>query len=143
MWADHSRHAENHPALVGRETWQNVQDVIASHVNGERTREHPHFLKGSLYCHSCGSRMFINYTKSRSGVRYLYFVCGGRHDKVTYCKQKAVLIDEVERKVEQIYDHYSFPSAVREYLKNLLQDGIQTERQKYETEPDGLRREKR
>ena len=131
-----------HPALVSNETWQQVQDVLASHVNGERTREHPHFLKGSLYCRNCGSRMIINYTKSRSGVRYPYFVCIGRHNKVTDCKQKAVLISEVERQVEQIYDRYSVPPAVREYLENFLQGSIKTERQKYETELGGLRREK-
>lgn len=39
----------SHPAIIGAETWQKVQDILASHVNGERTREHPHFLKGSLY----------------------------------------------------------------------------------------------
>lgn len=131
-----------HPALVCADVWQQVQDVLASHANGERTREHPHFLKGSLYCHNCGSRMFINYTKARSGVRYPYFVCGGRHNKVTNYKQKAVLISEVERRVEQIYDHYSFPPAVREYLENYLQNGIQTEQQKYESELEELRREK-
>ena len=131
-----------HPALVSNETWQRVQDVLASHINGERTREHPHFLKGSLYCKNCGSRMIINYTKSSSGVRYPYFVCVGRHNKVTDCKQKAVLISEVERQVEQIYDHYSFPSAVREYLENFLQESIETEQKKYMAELDGLRREK-
>lgn len=135
-------YAGNHPALVDEITWQQVQNILASHTNGERTREHPHFLKGSLYCRNCGSRMIINYTKSRSGVRYPYFVCIGRHNKVTDCKQKAVLINEVERQVEQIYDRYSFPPSVRVYLENFLQDGIKTERQKYETELDGLRREK-
>ena len=137
-----AEHAGNHTALIDRETWQQVQDVLASHINGERTREHPHFLKGSLYCHSCGSRMFINYTKSRSGVRYPYFVCGGRHNKVTNCKQKAVLIDEVERQVEQIYDRYSFPPAVRVFMENFLADRIKAEQEKYATELDGLRREK-
>ena len=132
----------SHPALVDELTWQQVQNILASHVNGERTREHPHFLKGSLYCRSCGSRMIINYTKSRSGVRYPYFVCGGRHNKVVDCKQRAVLIDEIERQVEQIYDRYSYPPAVREYLEKFLQDQVKDERQKYETELDGLRREK-
>ncbi len=131
-----------HPALISMDVWQRAQDVLASHINGERTREHPHFLKGSLYCKNCGSRMFINYTKSGSGVRYPYFVCGGRHNKVTSCKQKAVLISEVERQVEQIYDRYSFPPTVREYLENFLQDGVKSEQQKYEAELDGLRREK-
>lgn len=131
-----------HPALIGMDVWQQVQDVLTSHVNGERTREHPHFLKGSLYCRSCGSRMIINYTKSHSGVRYPYFVCLGRHNKVKDCKQKAVLIYEVERQVEQIYDQYSFPQAVRKRLENFLQENIRTECQKHETELDGLRREK-
>lgn len=135
-------YAGSHPALVDETTWQQVQNILASHVNGERTREHPHILKGSLYCHSCGSRMIINYTKSRSGVRYPYFVCAGRHNKVKNCKLKAVLIGEVERQVEQIYDRYSFPPAVRKYLENFLQEGIKAERQKYEAELDGLRRER-
>lgn len=135
-------HPGSHPQLVDSELWQQVQDILASHANGERTREHPHFLKGSLYCHNCGSRMFINYTKSHTGVRYPYFICGGRHNKRTDCKQKAVLIEEVERQVEQIYDRYSFPPAVREYLENFLQDKIQDEKKKYDTELDGLRREK-
>ena len=133
----------NHPPLVTPELWQTVQDVIASHVNGERTREHPHFLKGSLYCRNCGSRMIINYTKSRSGTRYPYFVCAGRHTKrVKDCKQRAVLIYEVERQVEQIYERYSFPLAVRKYLENFLQAGIRSEQEKSKAELNGLRREK-
>lgn len=136
-------HTGAHRPLVSANTWQMVQDVLSSHVNGERTREHPHFLKGSLYCRNCGSRMTINYTKARSGVRYPYFVCLGRQTKrVKTCKQKAVLIDVVERQVEEIYDRYSFPPAVREYLENFLQVGIEAEREKYEAELDGLRREK-
>lgn len=43
-----------HQPLVSVDTWQQVQDVMASHVNGERTRDHPYFLKGSLYCRNCG-----------------------------------------------------------------------------------------
>lgn len=136
-------YAGSHPPLVDAMTWQRTQDVLASHINGERVREHPHFLKGSLYCRNCGSRMIITYARSQSGVRYPYFVCAGRHSKrEKTCKQKAVLIDVVERQVEQIYDRYSFPHAVREYLENFIQKGVKAEQQKYEAELDGLRREK-
>lgn len=131
-----------HPALVSADTWQQVQDILLSHVNGERTREHPHFLKGSLFCKNCGSRMIINYTKSSTGVRYPYFVCAGRHNKRVDCKQRAVLISEVERQVEKIYDKYSFPPYIRSYLENWLSMNIEKEREKYDTELDGLRREK-
>ena len=132
-----------HQPLVSGDTWQQVQDVMASHVNGERTREHPHFLKGSLYCRNCGSRMIINYTKSRSGVRYPYFICAGRHTKrVKNCKQKAVLIEAVEEQVQQIYDRYSLPPEIRGSLEKTLQQRIGDEREKYAVELDGLRREK-
>ena len=131
-----------HPALVDSDTWQQVQDILESHINGERTREHPHFLKGSVFCKSCGSRMFINYTKSHTGVYYPYFVCGGRHNKRTDCKQRAVLIADVERQVEQIYDGYSFPAQVADYLENWLRQNIEKELNKYAAELDGLRREK-
>ena len=36
-----------HSPLIDEETWDKVQDILSSHVNGERTREHPHFLKGT------------------------------------------------------------------------------------------------
>ena len=131
-----------HPSLVDPDTWQQVQDILESHINGERTREHPHFLKGSVFCKNCGSRMIINYTRSHTGVRYPYFVCGGRHNKRTDCKQRAVLIADVERQVEQIYNGYSFPPKVAEYLENWLKQNIEKERSKYAAELDGLRREK-
>ena len=132
-----------HPALVDRETWQTVQDVLASHVNGERTREHPHFLKGSVYCKNCGSRLIINYSKSHTGERYPYFVCAGRHDKRKKdCKQRAILIEVVERKVEQIYEQYSLPSHIRQFVEEWLKDNISKESEKYNAELDELRREK-
>lgn len=131
-----------HPTLVDADTWQRVQDILESHFNGERTREHPHFLKGSVFCKNCGSRMIINYTKSHTGVRYPYFVCGGRHNKRTDCKQRAVLIADVECQVEQIYNKYSFPPQIAEYLEDWLRENIEKEREKYATELDGLRREK-
>ncbi len=52
------------------------------------------------------------------------------------------MIDEIERHVEALYDRYSFPPVIRTYLEKFLQDGIQKERAKYETELDGLRRER-
>lgn len=133
-------YAGSHPALVDELTWRQVQESSppTSMANGE----HPHVLKGSLYCRNCGARMIINYTKSHSGMRYPYSVRVGRHNKVAECGQKTVLIDNIERKVEQIYDQYSCSPAVREYLEKFLQDSVKTERQKYETELDGLRREK-
>lgn len=34
-----------HPALVDADTWQQVQDILETHTNGKRTREHPQLLR--------------------------------------------------------------------------------------------------
>ena len=93
-----------HEALIDEETFDMVQVVLASRRFGERTKTHEHFLKSTLYCGECGSRMFVQKTRAKSGVIYPYFVCGGRHNKTTNCEMKAVMIAKVEEQVEEIYD---------------------------------------
>jgi hypothetical protein len=132
-----------HAPLVDGETWQKVQDVLNSHLNGERTREHPHFLKGSLYCKNCGSRMIITYSKSRSGVVYPYYICSGRHSKrIKDCDCKAILIEEIERQVEQIYEQYSLEPNARMLLETALTEEINKACRQFETEKVALRKEK-
>ena len=139
-----------HEPLVDRETWQKVQDVLASHLNGERTREHPHYLKGTVYCGACGERLLIQYAKSRSGVRYPYYSCAGRHGRRNDCKQRSVLIEEVERQVEALYREISFTPEFRKQLEGWLQAEVQktadeftAERQRLEREKDKLERKQR
>lgn len=99
-----------HEPIIDMETFEKVQTVMLAHINGERNRDHPHFLKGSLYCKTCGSRMLVTYAKSHTGTIYPYFVCAGRHKKgrdAPDCKMKAILIEEVEEQVQRVYDEYS------------------------------------
>jgi DNA invertase Pin-like site-specific DNA recombinase/predicted nucleic acid-binding Zn-ribbon protein len=131
-----------HEPLVDMETWQKVQDVLASHLCGERTRQHPHFLKSTVYCGSCGERLLIQYAKSGSGVRYPYFSCAGRHGKRNDCKQKSVLIEEVERQIAALYQTLSFTPEAREWLENWLTDEIQKTADKFAAQRQDLEREK-
>lgn len=132
----------NHTPLVDEEMWLKVQDMLRSHMNGERTREHPHFLKGSLFCKNCGSRMIVTYAKSRSGVRYPYFVCSGRHSKRTDCECRAVLIEDVERGVEQWYEKYSLKPEIREMLEKAVSEILAESQAQFEAEQASLKREK-
>lgn len=109
-----------HTPLTDEKTWQKVQDVLASHVNGERTRKHPHFLKSTVYCGHCGSRLIIQQVKNHTGDIYPYFVCAGRMGKRTNCQQKAVLIEEVERQIEKLYDLISMTHEFRQILQEQL-----------------------
>ena len=86
-----------HEPLVSEATWELVQQTLATkNQAGERQRVHHHYLKGSLFCGSCGSRMIITNARNRYGQVYPYFVCLGRHQKRTDCTFKAVLIETVE-----------------------------------------------
>ena len=131
-----------HELLANPETWQKVQDVLASHINGERTREHPHFLKSSVYCGNCGERMIIQYAKSRSGIRYPYFSCAGRHGRRNDCKQKSVLIEEVERQIEALYSDIAFTPEFRAELEAWLNNEIQKTADEFSAKRQELEREK-
>lgn len=133
----------SHEALVDTETWDKVQAILASRVNGTRNLKHPHFLKGSIYCAYCGERMMVSNEKKKDGTIYPYFVCSGRHSKRRKdCTTKAVLIDVVEKEIEKIYEAYQLPPEIRILLESCIQEIIASEKAKYDAELDGLKGEK-
>ncbi len=135
-------HPGKHDSLVDERTWQAVQDAIAAHRNGERTRDHPHFLKGTVFCGACGSRLLVQISKSRSGDYYPYFMCSGRHSKRNDCRQKAVLIDEVEARIEEHYERIELDRDFRIRVETLLVEELKTVRAESEAELADLRRQR-
>jgi hypothetical protein len=92
-------YAGTHEPLITPETWNEVQKVLAAkYLTGEKDREHPHYLKGSIYRSKCGVRLIVNHAKGNGGT-YPYFICGGR--------QRAVLT--IEPDVESLH-HRTRPS---------------------------------
>ena len=90
-----------HDRLVSDKTWDAVQVMLATKArSGEKPRKHHHFLKGSLYCGSCGTRMIVSIHTNRHGTTYRYFVCQGRQTKANDCKRSAVHIADIEDKVD-------------------------------------------
>lgn len=87
---------------------------------GEATQVHDHYLKGSVYCGACGSRLIISDAKNTQGNVYPYFVCGGRYSKRTECARGAVLIEDVERLIEDYYTRIQIAPAVRQTLAGFL-----------------------
>ena len=106
-----------HEALVTPAVWQRVQEVMASHVVGEKVRRWQHYLNGSIFCASCGHRLSVQMSKNRHGVTYEYFVCAGRHDRRTDCVQKALPIDVVEDRVAELYRSLSLTTDLREQVE--------------------------
>jgi site-specific DNA recombinase len=114
------RYPGRHPNLVDPATWQQVQDVLTARGPGEKQREHPHYLKSSVFCGACGSRLIITNARNRHGVIYPYFVCVGRHQKRTPCIFKALLITAVEDLIANCYASVQLGPELREQIETTL-----------------------
>ena len=112
-------YAGAHEPLVDAATWQTVQDILTAHANGERQRMHNHHLKSTIVCGLCGARLLVQHATSRTSSTYHYFVCARRH-RVHDCTFKAVLIDEVEARVAELYQQIRLSSDDRHEIEHYL-----------------------
>ena len=108
-----------HEPLVDEETWQAVQAVLGSHRSGERERMHNHFLKSTVVCGQCGSRLLVQNTKNGKGVLYPYFICA-RRQRLHDCSFKAVLIEVVEAQMQEVYRRLYVSEADRQEIERYL-----------------------
>ena len=112
-------YAGKHEPLVDEETWQAVQAVLGSHRSGERERMHNHFLKSTVVCGRCGSRLLVQNTKNGKGVLYPYFICA-RRQRLHDCSFKAVLIEVVEAQMQEVYRRLYVSEADRQEIERYL-----------------------
>ena len=107
--------------LVAPEVWYQVQSVLDARQSAADAHSvHDHYLKGTVYGGQCGSRMMVTHAKNRHGSIYPYFVCAGRHAKRTDCTRRAVLIEDVERRIEDYYGLVGITPSQREALAGML-----------------------
>jgi site-specific DNA recombinase len=135
-------HPGKHEALIDELTWQKVQSVLAAHANGERDRKHPHYLRGTVFCGTCGARLGIHMTQARGGEIYPYFVCYGRQRSRNSCNQKAVLIEDVEAQVEAQYDRIALKPELRRSVEAMLSEELRSASSDSEAQMQSLRRER-
>ena len=103
------------------EVWYQVQSVRTAHQCAvEATQVHGHYLKGTIHCGQCGSRLIVSNAKNRHGNVYCYFVCSGRHSKRTDCTRQAMLIEDVEKLVEDYYTRVQITPAQQDALAGML-----------------------
>jgi site-specific DNA recombinase len=119
-----------------------VQTVLEAHRNGEKQREHPHYLKSSVFCGACGNRLIVHNAKNRYGVNYPYFICLGRHQKLNDCTRKAILIETVEGLIEDRYLTVQLAPDLRERLERLLSDELGLNRAAAEVEELALTKQR-
>ncbi len=113
-----------HEPLTTPETWHEVQRLLsAKNFAGEKDREHPHYLKGTIYCGQCRSRLIVCHAKGRSRI-YPYFICIGRQMKRSDCKQRAIPIEAAEAAVAAYYATVQLPETEVTRLRAYLGDEL-------------------
>jgi site-specific DNA recombinase len=110
-----------HEPLIPESLWQRAQNVRQGRFqSGEKPRQRPHYLKGSLYCGQCGDIMGIEVVRNSQGVSYPYFYCLGRQKRKNGCIQRAVMIDVAEEAVESYWRTVTLPEAERDEVRSLV-----------------------
>ena len=106
-----------HQPLIPQSLFDRVGEVLRSHRAGQKDRTHRHYLKTSVFCALCGSRLCFTNAKGS----YLYFFCVGRHQRRTNCSQPYVAAAHVERAVERYYSTVRLPETVQDQIRAGLQ----------------------
>jgi site-specific DNA recombinase len=120
-----------HQPLVPRELFDKVQCVLDAHsTGGERSWKHDHYLKGTLTCGECGSRLYYTLIKGRFG----YFRCVGHNTRRTGCSQdRYVPAGDLEQGVEALYEGVRIPAALKRRLDRVLRTEV-AERERHRAE---------
>lgn len=126
-----------HQPLVSPELFARVQQMLEAHDQaGERDRKHPHYLKGSVFCGRCGSRLVLTNAKGS----YLYFFCSGRQRR-NGCTQRYVLAEDVERAVCRYYGRVQLTEKQVAAVRPNIERELGRSRQRREQETARARRQ--
>jgi site-specific DNA recombinase len=93
-----------HPALIDQNTFDKVQRLLdEKRVAGERPRKRQHYLRGSVFCAGCGSRLTYGVSTGQNGQGYAYYFCASRVNR-TSCSERANIRPElIEAAIQRMY----------------------------------------
>jgi site-specific DNA recombinase len=113
--------------LVDPGTWQQVQDFLAANnQGGTHQRTNLHYLRGSVYCGTCGSRLMLTTAKNRWGTTYPYLICSGRTRKTTSCERQAMPVGLIEELIEDEYRTIALAPELRDQVEVLILEDFDT-----------------
>ena len=114
-------YAGTHEPLVDPQTWQRVQDLLAANNNAAvYQRRNQHYLRGSVYCGDCDSRLLAIYVKNRHGTTYTYLTCSGRKTRTTACQRQAMPTGIIEELIEDEYRTLALSPELRDAVEDLI-----------------------
>lgn len=120
-------HQGTHEALVDMDTWLQVQDVMHAHnTAGEKDRTHNSYLRGTIWCSHCGTRMVYSKNRGQNGNLYEYFFCMGRKNKKNPCPRGFVKLPAIEAGIEDFYKHMQVKGSTAEKIRAIVLDELDT-----------------
>ena len=123
-----------HQALVTADLFAAVQELMrARRAAGEKNRTHQHYLKGSVFCGRCGSRLSLSKAKGHGGT-YFYFYCLGRHERRSGCQQPYIQADVIEEAVARYWRTVRLPASVQDRIRDSIR--AELERQHKHAAPE-------
>ncbi|MHB1056206.1 MAG: recombinase family protein [Thermoleophilia bacterium] len=111
-----------HEALITRQLFQKVKAIyeVRNHGSSIRTRKNPHYLKGTLFCAECGSRLSIDTAKGK----YKYFFCLGTKRGRGCTHTKHTPAAEIEAEVEKLYEDVQMSKDVADKLSSRFDEEL-------------------
>jgi site-specific DNA recombinase len=93
-----------HEPLIDQETFDSVQRRLdEKRVAGERPRRREHYLRGTVFCAGCGSRLTYGVSTGENKRGYAYYFCASRVNR-TPCSERANIRPElIEDAIQRMY----------------------------------------
>jgi site-specific DNA recombinase len=114
-----------HQPIVGPEIFARVQAVLESRRHqGEKQREHAHYLKSTILCGRCGSRLCFTRSRGQGGGLYDYFFCLGRHQRRTGCELPYLSAANIEAAIEDHYATVTLPESRLGQIRDAVRRGM-------------------
>ena len=114
------RHKDHHPAIISRETFEAVQEMLeANRPKKPQAEKKASVLSGMLRCGCCGA----NLTKNKNRAGNVYWICSRHRKKASACGLPGIPEDQfISAFSQMIMDLHADDSVVREYLDSVRQE---------------------
>ena len=119
------QHEGRHEPIVDPQLFEQVQKVLEGKATiGEKFRRHNHYLRGSVFCGECKSKLVFSQNRGRGGV-YDYFKCmnGGTSGSES-CPISYARADWLEYKVEQHWPDNIINTETADLLRAVVKEEL-------------------
>jgi site-specific DNA recombinase len=93
-----------HEPLIDQETFDRVQRRLdEKRVAGERPRRREHYLRGSVFCAGCGSRLTYGVSTGQNKRGYAYYFCASRVNRTPCSERPNIRPNLIEDAIQRMY----------------------------------------